>query len=214
MTTPVILDIETEALPPTEVTAFRPEFTAPSNYKDPEKIEQYIRDQQARWLADGTLSALTARVLCIGTRIGTATNIYTNDDEGQMLEDFWLDFDRWARAGCSIIGHCIRRFDLPFLVRRSWARNVSEPETVYQGHHLSFQILDTSERWGFGGHEPRDRISLDHLAQHLRIGAKTGSGAEFATLWRRDRAMAEAYLNNDLILTQRAAVRLFKIPPP
>ena len=49
------------------------------------------------------------------------------------------------------------------------------------------------------------RGSLDAIAKHLGIGAKTGSGADFAKLWQSDRAKAVEYLRNDIELTAKLA---------
>ena len=53
-----------------------------------------------------------------------------------------------------------------------------------------------------------DDDSLDTIAKHLGVGAKNGSGADFAALWQSDRAKAADYLRNDLQLTARIAEAL------
>jgi len=53
-----------------------------------------------------------------------------------------------------------------------------------------------------------DDGSLDSIAKPLGVGAKNGSGADFAALWQSDRAKVADYLRNDLQLTARVAEAL------
>ena len=59
-----------------------------------------------------------------------------------------------------------------------------------------------------GGSSRVDDGSLDTIAKHLGVGAKNGSGADFAALWQSDRAKAADYLRNDLQLTAQVAEAL------
>lgn len=204
---PVYFDCETEPLPADELAQFMPEFQAPSNYKDPEKIRANIADQQARWIEDGALSAVTGRVLCIGTLRDKNFDVWA-DDEKQMLADFWGFASGELQAGRTLIGFCVKTFDLPFLVRRSWKHGVKVPFCLWSGRYFADGIIDVAELWQCANRDPRDRVSLDTLSKFLGIGAKTGDGKEFAGLWRTDKEKAKAYLHNDLTLTQRAYSRI------
>ena len=62
----IVLDIETAPLPESELAPLMPEFSAPSTWKDPEKIKAAIETKRAEWLESCALDALTCRVLAIG----------------------------------------------------------------------------------------------------------------------------------------------------
>lgn len=205
---PTFFDCETEPLPADELAKFMPEFQAPSNYKDPEKIKASIADQQARWIEDGALSAVTGRIICVGMLRGERFDVWTNEDESQFLIDWWGFASGELQSGGLLIGFCVKTFDLPFLVRRSWKHGIKVPFCIWNGRYFADNIIDVAELWQCGNRDPRDRVSLDTLSKFLGIGEKTGDGKDFAELWRTDQAKAKAYLHNDLALAQRAYNRI------
>jgi hypothetical protein len=207
--TPVYFDIETAPLPESELIAQMPEFSAPGNYKDPEKIKANIAEQQQRWLQDGALSALTGQVLCIGAMDGEAMGLWdAGPGEAAMLESWWKKVADQIRSGRLMVGYCCKTFDLPFLIRRSWKHGVNVPYCIFKGRYFADEIVDVAEQWGCGNRDPRDRISLDSISKFLGIGAKNGTGKDFAALWATDKQAASEYLKNDLKLTQAAYLRM------
>jgi hypothetical protein len=208
---PIYFDIETSPLPEADIRPLMPEFTAPGNYKDPEKIKANIAEQQAKWLADGALSAITGRVLCVGTLGDDVFLAYENEDEAKLLDQWWGACALHLRAGNRMIGFCCKTFDLPFLIRRSWRYGIQVPNCVFDGRWFDSGIVDVAERWALGNRDTRDRISLDNLSKFLGIGAKNGDGKDFAALWATDRTKAIEYLKNDLELTKRAYERMITL---
>lgn len=208
MNSPIFFDIETGPLPLAQVQQFKPEFRAPANYKDLDKIQANLLEQEAKWMADGALSAVTGRVLCVGILDDTCTTFYEDADEKSILVSVWIELQNAIRSGQKVVGFCCKTFDLPFLVRRSWSHKVTVPFDIIEGRYFNPAIVDIAERWSCGGREPRDRISLDHLSKFLGTGQKNGDGADFARLWAEDRPKALEYLKNDLLLTKAAYERL------
>jgi uncharacterized protein YprB with RNaseH-like and TPR domain len=98
-----------------------------------------------------------------------------------------------------MVGFNCWAFDLPFLIRRSWKHRIPVPLGIRRGRYWSDQMVDLRDAWQLGDRQARG--SLESIARHLGVGAKNGSGAEFAKLWRSDRAKAVEYLRNDLELT-------------
>lgn len=210
MNNTLFLDIETVALPLTEIQHLKPEFTAPANYKDPEKIKANIAEQESRWLADGALSAMTGRVLCIGMMDHGEFHYCSNDDDERSVIEHtceWLQYS--IQGGGSVVGFCSRNFDVPFLIRRAFKHGIKVPPCFWEGRFLSSQFIDVSDRWACGGREPRDRVSLDNLSKFLGTGQKLGDGKDFAALWVSDRPKAIDYLKRDLELTKSAYERLY-----
>lgn len=206
----IVFDIETGPRPDTEISNLIPAFEAPKNYKDPDKIAAYISEERAAWLEKAALSAITGQILAIGFREGGQNNIISGDEK-VMLQAFWQSAEDAARQGKRLVGFNIDRFDLPFLVRRSWFHCVPVPAGIItsRGYSNPEVFVDLMKEWQAG--DRQEFISLDRLASFLGLGAKNGDGKEFAKLWATERSLAIAYLENDLTLTEKIMVRLLGI---
>lgn len=122
----LFFDIETIASPDAEL--YLPEVSAPSNYKDPEKIERYIEEKKKSLIDSAALDPHLGNIIAMGTRLVTDNTlveenvlIANNEEmEEQLLEKFWEYFS----ASNKIIGYNIIDFDLPYLLARSMVLNV------------------------------------------------------------------------------------------
>lgn len=213
-----IFDIETGPRPREQIADLCPAFEAPANYKDAEKIAAYVQAKQADWYQSAALSAVTGRVLAIGLLDADAPDdaepqLYGSGDEAADLAAFWALIAPGGYLACDLVGFNSNGFDLPFLVRRSWCLGVAVPGALTSGRWLPSQCRDVLDAWRVGGGASAERISLDALARFLGVGAKTGSGADFASLWAMDPAAALAYLVQDLRLTRAVARRLGVLAP-
>ena len=203
----VIFDIETAPLPESELIQFMPEFEAPANFKDPEKIEAAIAAKRKAWIEDAALSPMTGRVLAVGLIVGDEFSCISEPGtETEILVRFWSAVCGSGGQLQPLVGFNINTFDLPFLIKRSWKRGVSIPVGVRRGRYWGDQIIDLRDVWQMGDRQAPG--SLDTIARHLGVGAKTGSGADFSALWETYRTAALAYLRNDLELTKLIAERL------
>ena len=116
----IIFDIETAPLPDAELAQFIPQFDPPSNYKDPEKIQQWLDAKKIGWAGEAALSPLTGRVDAIGIVTSGGKPVAQLVEPGQeaaVIAGFWLLFQS-ADSYTFFTGFNIKRFDLPFLVRR------------------------------------------------------------------------------------------------
>lgn len=208
-----IIDVETSPLPPGQIMDLAPDFEAPSNWKDPAKIEAEIARKREQWLLDAALSPLTGQVVAVGIKAchGLAA-LKLGLPEQELLDWFWKAQDQLVAAdfAAKFVGFYSNKFDLPFLLRRSWKHGVAVPEFIVNGTYLSDMFIDLARRWELGNRD--DRISLDRLCKFLGVGEKTGNGADFAELLKSDPAKAEEYLRTDLNLTEACARRMGMIP--
>ena len=206
-----LFDIETGSLPEAYIEHLCPEFKPPANYKDAAKIAENLAEQKKTWLERGALSALTGRVLAIGTRTEGVTTIIADNDEAEMLSKFWTWVEDSVRDRRTVVGFNSNRFDLPFLTRRSWANNVPIPSGVYayKGYVNHQCFMDLALEWQCG--DRMEWIKLDTLCKFLGLPSKNGSGKEFAGLWEHDRPKAIEYLNNDMAITAKVMERLLGI---
>ena len=202
---PLIFDIETAPLPLEQLQAQMPEFEAAGNLKDPEKIKASIESKQQAWLDDAALSPVTGRVLVIGFDEGDSQDKWYDGDERAMLELFWRLADGVLSVSFPIVGFNCNSFDLPFLIKRSWALGAKVPRIIggWSGRYWNWNenIIDLRLIWQMG--DKQCHGSLDTISRHMGLPGKTGNGKDFAGLWSTDQAKALSYLHNDLALTKR-----------
>jgi hypothetical protein len=195
-------DIETEALPISEIQKFMPTEWPLGNLKDPVKIEQTKIEKREAWLEKAALSPLTASVLAIGIKDDAGFKILEGD-EVDILTEFWA---LWKDHKRTFIGFNTHGFDFPFLVKRSWCWNIDIGFTLPDKLWSLRNSIDLMARWSFGDRE--ERISLANLAEFLGLPPKTGSGKDFAPLWHTNKEAAIEYLQLDVELLEMAAKRM------
>ena len=211
----LVFDIETGPEVDAVLCAMEPEFSAPANFKDPVKIAEKIEAQRAAWRERAALCATTGRVLAIGMMLNDVVELLVVDaeqgvSEGDLLTAFWqvaAPEGIWRH----LVGFNSNRFDIPFLIRRSYKLGVAVPYGALNGRYLNARFIDLMEAWKLGDFQAS--ISLDRLAKHLGVGAKNGNGAHFAALLQEDRAAALDYLRNDIAMTVAVARKLGVVAP-
>jgi len=206
-----VFDIETSALPTDQLERVKPEFRPAKNLRDPEKIKTDVAEKEQAWMESAALDAVTGQILCIGMGSGLATIDITQSPEAETIERFWNWLELKLNRSETVVGFSIFHFDLPFLVRRSWALDVEVPKCVRRGRYWHEDLIDLQEVWKCGNFD--QRVSLDILAKTLGLGAKNGSGADFARLWVEDRPKALEYVKNDITVTRLCAERMLGIKP-
>ena len=208
----IIFDIETGPLSLPGLTEAMPEFDPPGNIKDPVKIEKAIEEKKLKWIDKAALNAVSGKLLAWGATIAHDDEYQTvihhmELDEGEriteedLLVKFW-DF-YWAHSayGAQWIGHNIKGFDFPFLIRRSFKYGVQIPgNLLVNGIKWDKTIIDLNDVWACGDY--KSFIKLEDMAKFLGCGEKTGSGKDCAKLFRTDLKEALSYLRNDLEITK------------
>ena len=222
----ILFDIETGPLPESELAAMLPPFdpaeVKTGNIKDPDKIAAKVAEAEANHRRDfierAALDPLTGRVVAIGLlklaphpgplpraerEKSSEFHVIGHEDEAATLREFWETTRGEMGRINQMIGFNSNSFDLPFLIRRSWKHRVPVPFGIRRGRYWSDEMVDLRDAWQLGDRQARG--SLDTIAKHLGVGAKNGSGADFAKLWQSDRAKAVEYLRNDVQLTAKVA---------
>lgn len=213
----IILDCETIALPESEIRAKLPPFdqtsvSVPGNYKKKETIELFIADALANYGNDivehAALSPVYGRLAIIGTMEGDEF-----DQQGEEAFAVLWDYmsDKITLSGAKVIGWGIKRFDLPFCIRRSLALGIPIPPSVWQPRRYGFSdaIIDLEEIWkALCGLAPAQCVSLASVLSELGLPPKSGSGADFGALWVTDKQAALAYNWQDLVCEAALAERI------
>jgi len=215
----IVLDIETANA---EVPAALKErlleaIAAPSNWKDPAKIEAYIAQKRAEAEEKFALSPLTGRITCIGLGLGeTGRRLFCNPDEATILNEAFRainEFQDYWRYEARLVTFGGRTFDVPFLLARAAILGVSLP-IGWDGSRLlrpfSDFHVDLFELLGKTG-------SLTEWA--LAFGLDLGEpgianlkGSEMPAFWDAgDFEKIKAHCENDVRLTYELASRLLDI---
>jgi len=163
---------------------------APGNYKDPQKIAEYIQaakaeidaglhDKVAKTSFDGALG----HICVIGMAIDDQDPIafYENSTEphkheGRVIKTFFdyleAQYAPSRQTRPHFIGHNIVGFDLRFLFQRAVVLGIRPPGFIpFHAKPWDDVVYDTMSRWaGFKG----ENISLDKLAKALGLPGKQG----------------------------------------
>jgi hypothetical protein len=216
----IVFDIETGPLPEDELLAVMPAFdpaeVRTGHLKDPVKIAEKVAEAEAshrrEFIERAALDPLTGRVLAIGLDYGPdeEPELFFGPNEAELLRVFWSKIRGEYTRLHTLVGFNITQFDLPFLIRRSWKHRVPVPFGLRRGRYWGDMVVDLRDWWQLGDRQARG--SLDAIAKHLGVGAKTGSGADFAGLLFSNPTAATGYLLKDLELTRAIAVRVGAMP--
>lgn len=124
------------------------------------------RDALSSYPTEAALSAEFGRVCTIGLGYNGKLAARTQKDEVKLLN--WFG-DSATKYSCDIIGHSIRAFDIPFLIRRMLIHGVSLPKQlkIFGVKPWDSMIIDTQEMWGCGDY--KYRVKLDLLCSILGI---------------------------------------------
>ena len=217
--------------PPEKLAPWSESMVAYGNTKDPDKrkakydevfaayrlkLANEQTDHESHrlaWLADAALSAMTGQVVAIGVKSEKGMAIYDCTlDEEAALKKWWGLVEKNLIAKRRYIGHNSTGFDWPFLIQRSYILGVDVPGMIRRGRYLHDDLIDTQEVFGCG--KRPFFITLADLSKAMGGSGKPDdcTGAMFAAKYRSgdavQRAVAETYLKNDLLMTWYVAERM------
>lgn len=140
----LFFDIETAAHP--DAVAFMPEPTAPANYKDADKIAQYIAEKKAEQTAQAALDADYGKIISISLQGGLSDPVRVRllgDENAQTEKDLirWFWHAYHMAGGCSC-GYNIIGFDLPYLMRRSFDLGICVPVQPHLAKYQTYPTID------------------------------------------------------------------------
>jgi hypothetical protein len=219
----LILDVETISLPEADIRAKLPPFDTSKvklgNAKKPELVAEIIEAARIEHgndeVANGALHATTGTLAIVGFRHGeTVTQHHIGEmTEAAMIEASFAEILRAFDKGVIVSGFFIKGFDLPFIVQRAWLLGVKVPTRIFNAfkprYPWSENIVCLQEVWLAGsGAQFGARVSLATVLRELGLPPKSGSGADFGTLWASDQKAALQYNADDLAVEMQLAERL------
>jgi len=205
----IYFDIETGPLTAAEMNGRMPDFSAKANLKDEAKIKADIEDKRNKFFDKAALDPFTGRVCAIGLlkHEGDKPELIhykgNHKKEHDILTRFWNIFLNTDESFC---GFNIHNFDLPFIIKRSYAYNMIIPSNVFASgtiRRFSSRFIDLMDYWRLGVYN--ERISLKNFAIHCGLKPKESNGQFFHTWIAGDDEevkKAEEYLTYDCKLVK------------
>ncbi|PSL23447.1 ribonuclease H [Dyadobacter jiangsuensis] len=174
----VYLDIETiPAQDPSIVDHIKEGVKAPSNYKDPEKIEAYIAEalegEVLKTSFDGAYGHVVSISVAIDDNDPVNFHAETVDKEVEILSQFYSYLEENGKingytGSTTFVGHNIVGFDLPMLKKRSMILGIKPYGTIpFDGRPWDKNPYDTMTQW-----DVKNYCSLDKLLKAFGLGEK------------------------------------------
>jgi len=168
---------------------------APSNYKDQEKIDAYIKAEIEKLDAEfeatyrkTSFDGGLGEICCIGYAFDDAApqSIY-GDTEIENLREFYAvlkeNYNPSSQQRPTFIGHNIVNFDLRFMFQRSVMLGVKPPMIIpFSAKPWDESIFDTMTAWAGHG----NRVALDKLCKIFNIplkGSEIGEEIDGSKVW-------------------------------
>lgn len=225
----MILTLDIETLPTTDagiIASIAAGITAPAQYKKPESITEWLRDNKeqatkdavAKTSFDGMYGSIAC--ICYSFDGGEVFSHDANDSDGEegMLCNFYshvLDVTSVAYVGgvasqqLVVCGHNVHAFDLPFLYHRSVILGVKPIPSIIKAMKASKYdacIADTMLMWS---NDPHKRGSMDRICKALGIPGKGDfDGSMVADTWLTDPQKVIDYCKDDVRRTRAMWERL------
>ncbi len=204
-------DIETEGLPIEQVAKLMPEFEAPGNIKDPEKIKAAIDVKKAEWLDKLALKAITGKIVAVTTVEDDGEPKMAIGDDKELVENAVAMLTDVIHQNASAYAWNGSGFDLLFLCQRAAAYRIPAfaalTVNVKGRFYWREQLIDPKLVWS--NYSPdHTGTSLKSVALALGVGEKSGNGKDFAALLKTNPKEAEQYAFNDVVLLRGIVQRM------
>lgn len=126
--------------------------------------------------------------------------------ESDVIRQFWSVMKAKLAARCTLVGHNIFEFDLPFLIVRSDILGIDVPKNIVSDRfgkwpRFHSQFIDTRKVWLTGRHPGSVKSSFAHLAAAFGTSGKFDGvdGKDFSAILREDSDKAYEYLRQDCL---------------
>jgi 3'-5' exonuclease len=128
-------------------------------------LKAQIQLNEAELLKKLSLSAVTAKIICIGYAVEPPVGCEVQalqGEETEIINAFWK-----LAADCNLfVGHNILDFDLRFIYQRSIIHQIKPSRDLPFARFRNAPIYDTMQEWSKWG---REHASLDTLSKALSI---------------------------------------------
>lgn len=210
---PIVFDIETVSNEKADEYFKNRTYSAPSNYKNEDKIKEAIEEKRLKDKEKAALHWWTGKIICISAYniIKEHKTFYSGFDEKKILCDFFDMLN--GEPFTYLVGKNSKSFDIPFIVGRAMAHDIGLP--VQFRDHTPRTITDVDNIFSYSS--ACDQVtSLDNYAFGLGIAGKTMSAKSVADYYIMAGLNIEAwntikeYCDHDVMITSVMFTRFSK----
>ncbi|MCF0055552.1 hypothetical protein [Dyadobacter sp. CY356] len=185
---------------------------APSNYKDPEKIQAYIAEGAIEAVNKTALDGLGHAIcICVAIDEREVATFYAYEpkDEAETLKNLYTYLDDSLGNNFSpktFIGHNLVGYDLPMLKKRSMVLGIKPPAYIpFDAKPWDNTVFDTMIRW-----DARNFASLDKLCLAFGLDVKSGMDGSMVNQAYLDGKHDEiaSYCNHDVDVVRELHKRM------
>lgn len=193
-----------------------PDHVKYGNAKKEELREEIVKQAYAVYMSQAeekfALSAITGKILAISyaviddetnTEIKYVKTLASGVEEIDLLLEFWGLVKEIVESGGIVVGFNSKKFDIPFIVQRSWILSVPT-YPLMEGRWFKPFVVDLYEVWTFGMQSTLYKFisnNLKTVSEVLGLGTKGDEGKKFEKLFYTNPEVAKAYCLNDIDLT-------------
>lgn len=204
----LVFDLETAPLP--DAADYLEPESAPSNYKDPVKIAEFIATKQAENLSRCSLDPDLCRVVAIGWQwepLDGASELVASTvgmPEELMLRAFWSQ----AEGAGLLVGFNCLGFDLPVLLRRSLYLGVRAPQ-IQIDRFKHPRVVDLMDELSYSGKLKLRGLDFYCRRFGIQVDGDTLTGADIpAAVAVGNWPAVEAHVRADVQKTAALAAKL------
>lgn len=227
----MLLYLDLETLPtndPGIIAEFEKTITAPGQYKKPESIVEWLRDNKEQavkeLVAKTSFDGLYGRIACISWAFDDGEVVATKatDTEAQAIQALYDAVTAYTEiayhgghtnTSLTVVGHNVAGFDLPFLKHRSIILSIKPDASIRRAMSAKpwdKEIADTMLMWSS---DSQKRVSMDKLCKALGIPGKGDfDGSQVADTWPADPSKVIDYCKADVERTRSIYKRLVFLP--
>jgi len=190
------------------IRKYEPEFAEYSN-------EELYEKNSAIYAEFGKVNTISIGQITfdeIGMPVDSKIKSFYGEDEYTILEDF----NNAMRAifsknpNVKLIGHNIKKFDMPWLVKRSLVHGMIPPTQFHFQKQKPWEncLLDTYEIWKFGGY---NGASLDMICNMFNIPSPKGVMHAYETnenFWAGKVEKIKTYCEGDVKATMNVMLKM------
>lgn len=182
----LVLDLETLPIDNAADFVTTDDISAPSNYKDPEKIAAYVEAERVKRIEAAALDLDLAQVVAVGLQVeGSGPQAWTSEADGErVLLSSLAEFLR-LDVSMKVVTFNGFKYDLPLLMRRARYLGVDFPRLnldrfrsphidLYEELTLQGKVKAHGLRWYARRHGWTDLLEADPLKDG---GAEVGRAA-------------------------------------
>jgi len=152
-----------------------------------------------------------------GIPVPKVRSIYGHDEK-EVLEEFMTMMQKifTANPNVQIVGHNIKRFDLPFILKRSIVNDVKIPSKLHLQKLKPWEscLVDTTEIWKFGSYSGGASLGLVCDLLNIETPKVDMKGDQVTGIyWNEDRfGDIKDYCELDVIATMNLMLKFSQLP--